>query len=277
MHASGRSAQTHASFSVVARSLPTIRLSSESRRTPHPSCSTSPCCARTWRRSSPGSRRASRRSRFSTSIASRALEAERKAMQTRTEELQARRNALSQADRQAEGARADDASAAMAEVAGIGDELEALGRAARSDPGRADGAADGAAEPARRRACRSAPTRTRTSRCGAGARRAHSTSRRATTSTSARRSASTSRPAAKLSGSRFSFLRGPVARLHRALAQFMLDVQTRRARLHRVLHALHRQPRGRSRAPASCRSSRTTCSGSTARRPTRTSGRRSST
>ena len=31
---------------------------------------------------------------------------------------------------------------------------------------------------------------------------------------------------AKLSGSRFSFLRGPVARLHRALAQFMLDVQT---------------------------------------------------
>ena len=32
--------------------------------------------------------------------------------------------------------------------------------------------------------------------------------------------------AAKLSGSRFAFLRGPVARLHRALAQFMLDVQT---------------------------------------------------
>ena len=31
---------------------------------------------------------------------------------------------------------------------------------------------------------------------------------------------------ARLSGSRFSFLRGPVARLHRALAQFMLDVQT---------------------------------------------------
>ena len=32
---------------------------------------------------------------------------------------------------------------------------------------------------------------------------------------------------AKLSGSRFTFLRGPAARLHRALAQFMLDVQTR--------------------------------------------------
>ena len=32
--------------------------------------------------------------------------------------------------------------------------------------------------------------------------------------------------AAKLSGARFSFLRGPVARLHRALAQFMLDLHT---------------------------------------------------
>ena len=31
---------------------------------------------------------------------------------------------------------------------------------------------------------------------------------------------------AKLSGARFAFLKGPVARLHRALAQFMLDVQT---------------------------------------------------
>ncbi len=32
--------------------------------------------------------------------------------------------------------------------------------------------------------------------------------------------------AVKLSGARFSFMRGPVARLHRALAQFMLDLQT---------------------------------------------------
>jgi seryl-tRNA synthetase len=31
----------------------------------------------------------------------------------------------------------------------------------------------------------------------------------------------------KLAGSRFSFMRGPIASLHRALAQFMLDVQTR--------------------------------------------------
>ncbi|MES2972422.1 MAG: serine--tRNA ligase [Pseudomonadota bacterium] len=31
----------------------------------------------------------------------------------------------------------------------------------------------------------------------------------------------------KLTGSRFTFMQGPIARLHRALAQFMLDVQTR--------------------------------------------------
>ena len=31
---------------------------------------------------------------------------------------------------------------------------------------------------------------------------------------------------ANLAGSRFTFMRGPIARLHRALAQFMLDVQT---------------------------------------------------
>jgi hypothetical protein len=46
-------------------------------------------------------------------------------------------------------------------------------------------------------------------------------------STWARRWAWTSTPAPSCRGSRFSFLRGPVARLHRALAQFMLDVQTR--------------------------------------------------
>ncbi len=32
--------------------------------------------------------------------------------------------------------------------------------------------------------------------------------------------------AAKLSGARFTVLRGPIARLHRALAQFMLDLHT---------------------------------------------------
>lgn len=55
----------------------------------------------------------------------RALEAERKSLQVRTETLQARRNALSKAIGQARG-RGEDTSALMAEVAGIGAELDQI-------------------------------------------------------------------------------------------------------------------------------------------------------
>ncbi len=69
---------------------------------------------------------------------------------------------------------------------------------------------------------------TTTSRCAAGARRGASTSRSGTTPTSAKRLGLLDfATAAKLSGARFSFLRGGLARLHRALAQFMLDTHTR--------------------------------------------------
>ena len=54
----------------------------------------------------------------------KALEAERKGVQTRTEELQARRNALSKQIGMKKG-KGEDASAEMAEVGGIGDELKA--------------------------------------------------------------------------------------------------------------------------------------------------------
>ena len=52
----------------------------------------------------------------------RALEAERKAVQTQTEELQAKRNALSRQIGMLKG-KGQDASAVMAEVAGLGDAL----------------------------------------------------------------------------------------------------------------------------------------------------------
>jgi len=54
-------------------------------------------------------------------------EAERKAIQTRTQALQAKRNALSKAIGVAKG-KGEDASALMAEVAGLGDEVVALER-----------------------------------------------------------------------------------------------------------------------------------------------------
>ena len=49
--------------------------------------------------------------------------------------------------------------------------------------------------------------------------------------------------AAKLSGSRFVVLKGAVARLHRAIAQLMLDMHTQRAWLQRDLRAVSRQRR----------------------------------
>ena len=53
-----------------------------------------------------------------------ALENERKSLQTRTQDLQARRNALSKQVGEAKRNGAD-ASAVLAEVAGLGDELKA--------------------------------------------------------------------------------------------------------------------------------------------------------
>ena len=53
-----------------------------------------------------------------------ALESERKSLQTRTEELQARRNALSKQIGMLKG-KGEDTSALMAEVNGIADELKA--------------------------------------------------------------------------------------------------------------------------------------------------------
>jgi seryl-tRNA synthetase len=154
----------------------------------------------------------------------KALEAERKAVQTRTEELQARRNALSKQIGMAKG-KGEDASALMAEVGGIADELKAgaerleaiqvelndmlMGVPNLPDASVPAGADEqGNVEVRRWGQPRSFdfPVRDHVD-LGAPLGLDFETG-------------------AKLSGSRFSFLRGPVARLHRALAQFMLDVQT---------------------------------------------------
>lgn len=76
--------------------------------------------------------------------------------------------------------------------------------------------------------------------------------------------------AAKLSGARFAVLRGPIARLHRALAQFMINLHTGEHgyQEHYTPYLVQAPP---CRAPASCRSSRKTCSRSAAKaRPTST-------
>ncbi len=154
-----------------------------------------------------------------------ALEAERKQLQVRTEELQARRNALSKQIGQLKG-KGGDASAEMAEVNRIGDEqkggaarLEAiqgeLAQMLMSVPNLPqDDVPLGADEKANIEVRRWGTPRT-----------FHFTVKDHVDVGAAL--GLDFETGAKLSGSRFTFLRGPAARLHRALAQFMLDLHTR--------------------------------------------------
>ena len=152
------------------------------------------------------------------------LETERKSLQVRTEELQARRNALSKQIGQLKG-KGQDTTAAMSEVAGIGDTLKAS--AERLEAIQADLA----------EMLMAVPNLPHESVPPGADEKANVEVRRWGTPRSfdftPRDHVDVGAPlgldfdtGAKLSGSRFTFLRGPVARLHRALAQFMLDVQT---------------------------------------------------
>ena len=153
-----------------------------------------------------------------------ALEAERKQIQTATEQLQARRNALSKQIGQLKG-QGGDTAALMAEVGGIGEQMKAgsegleqlqaeLQLMLMSIPNLPhasvpDGADDSANVELRRWGTPgtfATPPKDHVD-LGAALGMEFDTG-------------------ALLSGSRFTFLRGPVARLHRALAQLMLDTHT---------------------------------------------------
>ena len=161
---------------------------------------------------------------FLDEAAYRALEAERKTIQSRTEELQSQRNSLSKQIGMLKG-KGEDVSAVMAQVGGIGDELKAS--ADRLEVIQTEIAAMLLAVP--NLPHDSVPV---------GADESGNVEVRrwgtpATYSFEVKDHVDVGAPlgldfetGAKLSGSRFSFLKGPAARLHRALAQFMLDVQT---------------------------------------------------
>ena len=155
-----------------------------------------------------------------------ALEGERKTLQTRTEELQAQRNSVSKQIGMLKGkGQHAEADAAMAQVGAIKDELEA--GAARLDVIQAELQALLMAVP--NLPHESVPVGEDES--GNVEVRRWGTPR--SFDFPVRDHVDLGAPlgldfetGALLSGSRFSFLRGPVARLHRALAQFMLDLQT---------------------------------------------------
>jgi seryl-tRNA synthetase len=153
-----------------------------------------------------------------------ALEAERKTLQTRTEDLQARRNTLSKqiGQRKAQG---QDTAETMADVGRVGDELKSsaerleriqaeLSALLMGVPNLPDASVPVGAD-------ESANVEVR--RWGVPPRFDFAPKDHVDLGTPLGLDLDTG---AKLSGSRFSFLRGPIARLHRALAQFMLDVQT---------------------------------------------------
>lgn len=152
------------------------------------------------------------------------LEADRRAIQTRTEELQARRNSLSKQIGAMKG-RGEDTSAVMAEVGGIGDEMKSS--AAKLDE--IQGAMQALLLEMPNLAHESVPAGK--DEAGNVEVRRWGTPRRFDFDVRDHVDVGTPlgldfETGAKLSGARFTMLRGPIARLHRALAQFMIDTHT---------------------------------------------------
>ena len=157
----------------------------------------------------------------------RALEAERKTLQTRTEELQAQRNSLSKQIGMLKGkGQHAEADAVMAQVGAIKNELDTS--AARLDVIQAELQTLLLAVP--NLPHESVPV-------GAGEEGNVEVRRWGTPRNFdfpvkdhveiGEKLGLDFDTGIKLSGSRFTFMRGPIAQLHRALAQFMLDTQTR--------------------------------------------------
>jgi seryl-tRNA synthetase len=153
------------------------------------------------------------------------LEAERKTIQTRTQELQAKRNASSKLIGQAK-ARGEDVSAIMAEVGALGDELKQLEAKLPQVLQEMD-------------AFLSVIPNTPHATVPEGKSEADNLEVRKVgvptkfefevkdhVSIGEGLNGLDFETATKIAGARFSLLKGPLARLHRALAQFMLDTHT---------------------------------------------------
>jgi len=153
------------------------------------------------------------------------LESERKGLQVRTQELQNLRNTRSKAIGQAK-AKGEDVSTLMAEVAGFGDELKASETRLDAIRGEIEDLAlvipnlpDDSVPQGEDEAGNAEQHRWGTPRTFDFEVKDH-------VELGARHGWLDAETAAKLSGSRFTVLRGGLARLHRALAQFMLDLHT---------------------------------------------------
>ena len=153
------------------------------------------------------------------------LEAERKHIQMRTQELQARRNTVSKAIGVAKS-KGEDASSTLREVAGIGDELSSLERNLEAVQERvrdwllAMPNLPHASVPVGASEADNAEVRRW------GSRRTFDFAPRDHVDIGTAVGGLDFDVSAKISGARFYTLRGAVARLHRALVQLMLDTHT---------------------------------------------------
>jgi len=152
------------------------------------------------------------------------LEADRKSVQTRTEELQARRNALSKQVGQSKS-RGEDASSLMAEVAQIPEQLKQLEQHLTNVQARLQQILMGVPNLPHESVPvgHTADDNVEVRRWGTPQRFDFAVKDHVDLGGPLGMDFET---AARLSGARFVVLKGALARLHRALAQFMLDVQT---------------------------------------------------
>ncbi len=154
-----------------------------------------------------------------------ALEEERKGLQVRTQELQAKRNALSRQIGQLK-AKGEDTAATMAEVAGLGDELKTNEEALADLLNRIDVFVSVIPNLPHESVPvgRSEADNLEVKRWGAS--RAFDFAVKDHVDLGVALGGLDFDAAVKISGARFTVMKGAVARLHRALAQFMLDVHT---------------------------------------------------
>lgn len=151
------------------------------------------------------------------------LESERKQIQIRTQELQNLRNTRSKAIGQAK-AKGEDVAALMAEVAGFGDELKASELRLDEIRGQIEAVALGIPNLPHESVPAGQDETGNVEQHRWGAPRAFNFTVKDHVELGARKGWLDGDTAAKLSGARLTVLRGQLARLHRALAQFMLDL-----------------------------------------------------
>ena len=164
--------------------------------------------------------------RFALDVASlEAVEAERKQLQSRTQELQNLRNTRSKAIGHAKG-RGEDVSALMAEVASFADELKASEVRLAELQSQLEAIALGIPNLPHESVPIGADESQNVELKRVGKPRVFDFQPRDHVALGERHSWLDAEAGTRLSGSRFTVVRGQLARLHRALGQFMIDLHT---------------------------------------------------